>query len=144
MRIRSRAARPSQRWWSRTLLSSPLVGERGSIALARLRRVRGLLPQTHVHRVERTPHPALRATFSHKGRREERLIATISVGRLANFPVSTRRAYSITLLVRASDNLCRDDLARKAATHPIQTPTADSSRKKQSFLTPSPCIADSW
>src|SRR6185369_14811283 len=26
---------------------------------------------THICRVERTPHPALRATFSHKGRREE-------------------------------------------------------------------------
>src|SRR5262245_25403631 len=143
MRIRSRAARPSQRWWSRTLLSSPLVGEGGSIALARLRRVRGLLPQTHVHRVERTPHPALRATFSHKGRREERLIATISVGRLANFPVSTRRVHSITLLVRASGSLCID-LVPEAATHRLQTPAAGSSRKKQSCLTPSPCTADSW
>src|SRR5439155_5265702 len=40
---------------------SPLVGEGG---FAKRRRVRGLSPRMQ------TPHPALRATFSHKGRRE--------------------------------------------------------------------------
>src|SRR5262245_52294424 len=53
------------------LFPSPPVGEGGSIAPARLRRVRGLSRQSHVRRVERTPHPALRATFSHKGRRKK-------------------------------------------------------------------------
>ena len=49
-------------------LSSPLpLWERvDAIAQARSRRVRGSL------RGDETPHPALRATFSHKGRREER------------------------------------------------------------------------
>ena len=31
-------------------------------------RMRGLLPSSH------TPHPALRATFSHKGRRKDALV----------------------------------------------------------------------
>ena len=34
--------------------------------------MRGLSPRERSISVERTPHPALRATFSHKGRREER------------------------------------------------------------------------
>src|SRR6186713_119803 len=45
---------------------SPLVGEGMYVADQELAWVRGLSP-----RIE-TPHPALRATFSHKGRREEK------------------------------------------------------------------------
>ena len=36
--------------------------------------MRGLSPHTESVSAERTPHPALRATFSHKGRREESLV----------------------------------------------------------------------
>ena len=39
---------------------------------AAARRMRGLSPHEGSVTAERTPHPALRATFSHKGRREER------------------------------------------------------------------------
>ena len=37
--------------------------------------MRGLSPRKDLVFAERTPHPALRATFSHKGRREETLVA---------------------------------------------------------------------
>jgi hypothetical protein len=48
---------------------SPLLGEGGRDAQHR-GRVRGLSLRIQCLRIE-TPHPALRATFSHKGRREE-------------------------------------------------------------------------
>ena len=47
---------------------SPLVGEGG---FAKRRRVRGSHHTARLKRRIETPHPALRATFSHKGRREE-------------------------------------------------------------------------
>jgi len=52
-------ATAKRRW-----IPSPLVGEG---AEAKRRRVRGAASTVLVA----TPHPALRATFSHKGRREE-------------------------------------------------------------------------
>jgi hypothetical protein len=48
-----------------SLLPSPLVGEGGSLTRSGSETDEGSLS------AERTPHPALRATFSHKGRREE-------------------------------------------------------------------------
>src|SRR5262245_32880496 len=54
-------------------LPSPLVGEGGSIARSAIETGEGFSPRASLAVVfaDRTPHPALRATFSHKGRREE-------------------------------------------------------------------------
>jgi hypothetical protein len=48
---------------------SPLVGEGGAIERSEMKPGEGYLSAGSS--VERTPHPALRATFSHKGRRVE-------------------------------------------------------------------------
>ncbi|MBB4360806.1 hypothetical protein GGD65_001828 [Bradyrhizobium sp. CIR18] len=47
---------------------SPLVGEGGDAGRYKLAWVRGISP--HLYVSKETPHPALRATFSHKGRRK--------------------------------------------------------------------------
>src|SRR5437773_10920445 len=49
---------------------SPLVGEGGSIAQGAIETDEGPVS------AERTPHPALRATFSHKGRRKKATLRT--------------------------------------------------------------------
>ena len=56
---------------------SPLVGEGGSNARSAFETGEGLALQKDCARIE-TPHPALRATFSHKGRRKKRTAIRIS------------------------------------------------------------------
>jgi hypothetical protein len=46
------------------------VGEGGSIVRSTIETGEGFSPQAQTFHAERTPHPALRATFSHKGRRK--------------------------------------------------------------------------
>ncbi|CUU15806.1 hypothetical protein CDS [Bradyrhizobium sp.] len=62
---------------------SPLAGESITAGRYKLIGVRGISRRIHMHRYARrdTPHPALRATFSHKGRREE----TLSLGLATQF-----------------------------------------------------------
>jgi len=72
---------------------SPLVGEGGDAGSHNLARVRGFSPRfiSPVHSRTDTPHPALRATFSHKGRRE----VTSSTQNAAD--VAVRRICPLTL-----------------------------------------------
>jgi hypothetical protein len=59
--------------WTRAPLPFSPCGRRWiDAAKAAARRMRGLSPHEGSVAAERTPHPALRATFSHKGRREEK------------------------------------------------------------------------
>ncbi|MET4201457.1 hypothetical protein ABIB96_005481 [Bradyrhizobium sp. LA3.X] len=59
----------------RMTVPSPLAGEGITAGRYKLIGVRGLSPRIHAYPYARrdTPHPALRATFSRKGRREETL-----------------------------------------------------------------------
>ncbi len=55
----------------RAFFPSPLVGEGGSLTRSGSETDEGYVPADTECAV-RTPHPALRATFSHKGRREKK------------------------------------------------------------------------
>jgi hypothetical protein len=61
-----------------THFPSPLVGEGGTDARSAFVTGEGLSPRTPNALIE-TPHPALRATFSHKGEKEESYAAAAAV-----------------------------------------------------------------